>query len=201
MAGLAALSRRERMLEIGIEEFTARSYEEVSTEDVARRASVTHGLLFHHFGTKRGFFLEVMRAVATRRTERFESNPHRDPARWLRWEINTFLDDLVEHPPVLMLSGFGMDDEMKEQMQREQRHTAERILARMGIDDPSPLLFLAVRGWVGFALDSGREWLATPAVSRTRMRRLLIDSLNGTFEAVARIQPDSSLDPSYFSGA
>ena len=56
-------ARRAEILRFAGELFCERSYDAVSIADVARAAGVARGLVNHYFGTKRGLFLEVVRAM------------------------------------------------------------------------------------------------------------------------------------------
>lgn len=48
------LATRQRMLEAAVELFADRPFDDVQVGKIAERAGVAHGLMFHHFGTKRG---------------------------------------------------------------------------------------------------------------------------------------------------
>ena len=47
-----------------MELFSTRAYEEIWVEEIAERAGVSRGLLYHHFPTKRDFYVAVTRAAA-----------------------------------------------------------------------------------------------------------------------------------------
>ena len=61
-----ALQTRRRILDAAVELFSQRGYESVAAGDVAERAGVAHGLVFHHFGNKRGLYLEAVREISDR---------------------------------------------------------------------------------------------------------------------------------------
>jgi AcrR family transcriptional regulator len=191
--------RRERLLAAGLEAFTGKSYEEVSVEEIAELAGVAHGLLFHYFGSKRQFCIEIMRRAMQRQTLQFEANHHPDPVRWLRRELDVFLTGLADGAGPY--GGLPLGPAVQEMIDDNQQAAVARVISRMGIDAPSPLLRLALRGWVGFSFDSGRQWLVTPAVSRTRMRRMLAAVLVAALESVARTEPGQGVDPEMFRGA
>ncbi len=58
---LAPAERRRQIIEAARELYAARSYDDVSTEQLATAAGVARGLINHYFGDKRELFLEVMR--------------------------------------------------------------------------------------------------------------------------------------------
>src|SRR5580704_7527216 len=62
--------RRRQILACARRLFSERSYDAVSTTDIANEAGVARGLLHHYFGTKRDLYLEVVRELM-----RMPSNP------------------------------------------------------------------------------------------------------------------------------
>src|ERR1700729_3007126 len=55
--------RRRQILACARRLFSERSYDAVSTTDLAAEAGVARGLLHHYFGTKRDLYLEVIRSL------------------------------------------------------------------------------------------------------------------------------------------
>lgn len=49
-------SRREVILNSGIVEFSTKSYNDASTDEITHRCSISKGLLFHYFGNKRELY-------------------------------------------------------------------------------------------------------------------------------------------------
>lgn len=58
-AAEAAQTRRE-LVRAGIQFFTERAYSEAPLEDLVAQLGVTRGALYHHFGSKQGFFQAVV---------------------------------------------------------------------------------------------------------------------------------------------
>ena len=56
----AALATANRVLDVALELFTARPYEDVSVEEIAQRAEVTKRTVLRHFGSKEALFLAAM---------------------------------------------------------------------------------------------------------------------------------------------
>jgi AcrR family transcriptional regulator len=55
---------RQRLLAAAIDQFARLPFEEVAVSDIAEQAGAAHGVVFHHFGSKRGIFVEAMRETA-----------------------------------------------------------------------------------------------------------------------------------------
>jgi AcrR family transcriptional regulator len=59
----AAAQTRASLLDAGVSYFASHSYGDASMEAIARRLGVTRGAIYHHFGSKRGFFAAVVESV------------------------------------------------------------------------------------------------------------------------------------------
>lgn len=66
---LGAASSREQLLDAALELFSRRGFGDTTVSEVARRAGVSKGLVYHYFDTKR----ELLAAAMRRGTERVES--------------------------------------------------------------------------------------------------------------------------------
>ena len=55
----APAEKRARIIAVARACFSERAYAETTTAEIARRAGVSEGTIFHHFGTKRGLMVAV----------------------------------------------------------------------------------------------------------------------------------------------
>jgi AcrR family transcriptional regulator len=109
----AAAQTRASLLEAGIGYFAMHPYGEASMEAIAGRLGVTRGAIYHHFGSKRGFFAAVVESVMAGLRDRVVAAAERAAHGWdgLRAGSDVFLeaaaDDtfrrivLVDAPAVL----------------------------------------------------------------------------------------------------
>ncbi|HRI06444.1 MAG TPA: helix-turn-helix domain-containing protein, partial [Nannocystaceae bacterium] len=67
--GEAVDERRDQLLTLGRRIFAERAYDEVSIDDIAEAAGISKGLLYHYFGSKRGFYVAIVRESASRLVE------------------------------------------------------------------------------------------------------------------------------------
>ena len=49
--------KKELILSTGIKEFSQKSYKEVSTDMITQKCHISKGILFHYFGSKKGYYL------------------------------------------------------------------------------------------------------------------------------------------------
>jgi AcrR family transcriptional regulator len=85
----AARATASRVLDLALELFTERAYEDVSLEEVAGRAGVTKRTVIRRFGTKEALFVAAMQSVAPEITRQRGSAPVGDVA--------AAVDNVVEH--------------------------------------------------------------------------------------------------------
>lgn len=65
-------SAKARLIDAAIHQFELAGYEAVNVVDLAAKASVTTGALYHHFGSKLGLYLVVREEMEKRIVERME---------------------------------------------------------------------------------------------------------------------------------
>jgi AcrR family transcriptional regulator len=147
-------SRRQAILDAGVEIFGRTPYDQVSIDDLAERAGVAHGLLFHYFKSKRGLYLAVLRRTADDLRE-IHSVPNRraSPAREVRAIFVRHIDYVEQHPQTLLAyasGGVGADPEARAIIEESRWEGLTQILAALGIEAPTTTIRMALRGCVGF---------------------------------------------------
>ena len=58
--------RRKQLIDLALELFGNRPYDEISIDETAKEAGVPKGLLYHYFPSKRAFFVAAVEAAAER---------------------------------------------------------------------------------------------------------------------------------------
>jgi AcrR family transcriptional regulator len=200
--------RRTRLLDAGTEIFASRPYEEVSVQEIAERAGVAHGLLFHYFGSKRGFFLAALERERDSVFRVFETNTTEDPARWLRRELDIFLVGISSEAAVapmfdaLVHGSLGAETEAQAIVIEYREWTAGRILAKLAYEGESSLLTSAVTAWVASANELAAQWLESGfVVPRAHIRRVLVSTLTGILRNIAGLDQTVRFDPDRFVDA
>src|SRR5436190_1545038 len=77
-------ARREQLMRIGLELFSTNSYDAVSIDEIAARAGISKGLLYHYFPSKREFYVAGVRAAAAQLREVVEPDRGLPPRERLR---------------------------------------------------------------------------------------------------------------------
>lgn len=155
--------RRAQLVELGLEHFGRRSYDDVSIDAIAQAAGISKGLLYHYFPTKRAFYAATVREGCARLLARTETSEAAPPLERLHAGLDAYLAYVSEHAPAyaaLMRSGVGVDPEIARIVDETRTTFLDRLTAGMADAVPlaSPLVRVALRGWVGFAEAASLAW-------------------------------------------
>lgn len=107
---LSTDERRAQLLELGIEAFSERPFDEVSIDDVAQKAGISKGLLYHYFPTKRDFYVETVQSVADDLVTSTDTDPTLGTLTRLVTGLRAYLDFAERHGTVysgLLRGGIG----------------------------------------------------------------------------------------------
>src|SRR5262245_25940442 len=114
-------ARRAQLLELGIAVFSEQPYDEVSIDDLARKARISKGLLYHYFPTKRAFYVAAISEAARVLVERTETDPSRPPIERLRHGLDVFHAYVGRHGSkyaAILRAGVGSDRDVFEIVDR-----------------------------------------------------------------------------------
>jgi AcrR family transcriptional regulator len=192
-------TRREELLSIGRELFADNAYDELSIDEIARRAGVAKGLLYYYFGSKRGFYVAVVEHAARELGERIESDPQAPPAERLLHALDAYLayvDEVSEGYRAFMAGGIGSDPEVRAILLRERRRVAEQVAEGLtGAREMPPALRTALEGWLSFIEGVSLDWLAHRDLDRAEVRALLLSALGGALAGVRAVDSEVVGDP------
>ena len=197
-------ARREQLMRIGLELFSTNSYDAVSIDEIAARAGISKGLLYHYFPSKREFYVAGVRAAAAELREVVEPDPELAPPDRLRASLEAYLD-YVEHHAAgyvsLMRGGIGSDAEVREIVEESRAVIIDRAIADLPLRTrPTPLLRLAMEGWVGYVEATSLSWLERRRVPRERVRELLFNTFLVIVGAAVQADPSLELDLAALGG-
>lgn len=190
-------ARRAQLLVLGRELFGQRAYDEIQIEEIAERAGVSKGLLYHYFGSKRGFYVATVETAASALLEAtLEDASQPPPERALR-SLETYLDFVSENAPAfkaLLGSGIGTDAEVAGIVERVRAEFVRRFLVGLGLEGQSrPVFELAARSWIGLVEAASLAWIERGAVDRATLRTFLLDTLTQVLLAALRLDPDAPI--------
>jgi AcrR family transcriptional regulator len=189
--------RRAQLLDLAQQAFATRAYDEVSVDDLARAAGVSKGLLYHYFPTKRDLYVAGLREASRLLIERtVAASSAGSPIDRIRGGLDAYLDYAREHAhafAALLRGGIGSDPEVAAVIEDTRAAYVERLLegseaAPLPMDlHETPILRLALRGWVGFVEHTSLEWIVRPGkLTQAHLRELLVEVLMATLGIAAR---------------
>ena len=192
MTEAATTPRREELLEVGLRLFSANAFDELSMDEVAAEAGVAKGLLYYYFGSKRGFYVAVVRAAATRLRGQWDADPTVAPVERLAEGLDAYLAYAQERPEgyrALMAGGVGTDPEVRAILGEEREQVIRRVVEALARDDAGPALRTALQGWLSFMEGATLEWLDNGGLERRQLRDLLLAGLDGALKAARAVDP------------
>jgi AcrR family transcriptional regulator len=187
--------RRTQLVELGLEHFGERAYDDVSIDAIAAAAGISKGLLYHYFPTKRAYYAATVREAAARLVESTRTPEDIPPIERLYVGLDAYLGYVRLHarayatlmrtsvdPTILRI----VDETRATFIERLTSGFAQGAGLVQGAASPtsleSPLLRLALRGWVGLSEAVALGWTEAiaagrPAPSQSQVRTLLASSL------------------------
>jgi AcrR family transcriptional regulator len=159
---LSVDQRRAELLELGLLLFSERSYESVTTDEIAAAAGVSKGLLYHYFTGKRGFYVATIRELGRRLVEATELDPHLSFSDGIRDALGRFLGFVRDNGGfyrALMRGGVGQDEEIQRVIEGVRQTVIGRVQQQASIEALAPAQRIALYGWVGFTEAASLDWL------------------------------------------
>lgn len=189
--------RRAQLVALGLEQFGSTAYDDVSIDAIAAAAGISKGLLYHYFPTKKAYYVAVVREAAAQLVAACDAPSDAHPLVQLHEGIDaylSFVQDKALAYATLMRSGVGADPEIARVVDETRNRLTELLTAgialvpqtddtpKIQIDLGSPMLRLALRGWIGFAEAASLGWsealaAGLPAPSQTQLRNVLANAL------------------------
>ncbi len=200
---VVADSARKRLLAAGRKLFAMKPYEEVAIDDIAREAGVAHGLLFHYFKSKLGFYREVYKQdrLEILKRRQLQVN-HGTPDERLR----KFIDIHIEHVRewsgsyMFLLRG-GAPATVLAEAEKFRMIGVREVLGYFSDGPPTQQQLILGRAWIGLMGEISLAWLQNRNISREGVLETCVqlyyeivgrDHLLGSVRAVSRKQkPDA----------
>lgn len=188
-----AADTKQRLLRVAVQLFSDRPYHEVSAAELAREAGTSHGLLFHHFDSKRGIYLAALEQMTARSKSSREDDLSSPGAAALRRLLEDHFGAIAANPrpfSTLMAAGVGADPEAQAIFERDRWEAITAISRHLELDETSVAVKVAMRGGIGGIDQAMRTWLN---LDRPFPLEDLIDGLlailAGSITAAAALDP------------
>jgi len=177
---LATSERRAQLIDAGLKLFGTRPYDDISMDDLAGKAGVSHGLVYHYFPDKRQLYIAVLRSVAEQMLAATVADMTKSPLERLDAGLRAhlaFAESYSAGYTALMSGGNGNDEEIRALCEEARWQGLDEIARSIGIDQPGPKLRVALRGWAGFQEGAILEWLKRRDLDRAELIAVLARAL------------------------
>lgn len=178
-------ARRRMLLELGKKVFTETAYDQLSTDELAARAGISKGLLYHYFPSKRDFYVATIREVARQVLEDTRPQPAGTFEEKLDRSLTAFVCFVESNCALystLVRGGIGSDQEVNQVLEELRQTSADRLIQQLEVTSPTPELLTAVYGWIGFVEFACLYWNERRAFPREQLIGLLKDAIRAVVD-------------------
>ena len=170
-----------------LEVFGDRDYDEVSVDEVAEAAGVSHGLVFQYFGSKKGLYVACLEPLIEGFRSRVEPDPDLPPVERLREGLRNFADAISEHPAGYrnLMTRAAAFSEVRETLERARWWRITQIAEGMGVDPERPEVRVGLRAWTSYFEAAMLTWLEQGEPDRDALVEMLLRVLDATAEGIA----------------
>lgn len=185
MARLSEAERRQRLLAHGALLFAEQPVDSLSMAEIAAGAGCSKGLIYHYFGSRRGYYVAILEAIALRLIEEMRPEQGASFDDVLEGSVKRFLSFAHARPSefrLLVRAGLGVDAEAEAVLSRVRDTAGAFIVAELQVV-PTTYLRIALQGWLSFAEAAALAWVdsieeeGAESVDADAMLRLLVDAL------------------------
>ncbi|MBT8470426.1 MAG: TetR/AcrR family transcriptional regulator; helix-turn-helix transcriptional regulator [Deltaproteobacteria bacterium] len=186
--------RRQQLLELGLELFGNQTYDELSIDEIAKRAGVSKGLLYHYFPSKRAFYVAAVREAARELLEETDVDRqlagHELDPEGIRTRLRAFLTYVSRRRisySFLLRGGIGTDTEVAQIIEETRQAVLDQMssrLSRFGGNTSAPSTRLRLRGWLGFLEAASLDWAERQELELDEFLELLVEMAGAVFAAI-----------------
>jgi AcrR family transcriptional regulator len=177
----SADDRRAQLVQIGLELLPTTPVQELTIDEVARRAGISRSLLFHYFATKRDYYTAVTRAAADLMWEHLMSRPGTSPEQQVTGILDRYVgwvETYRETHLAFVRGAAGGDPWVAEVYAETRARLVDVALEALGLPDDA-LRRQLVLAWFAFTEDLVGQWTSDPTtMTRDELLTLLRDVLN-----------------------
>ena len=173
--------RRAQLVGIGLELLPTTPVQDLTIDEVARRAGISRSLLFHYFATKSEYYTAVLEAAAALLRDHVVPRPGTPLAgqlpgmldRFVGW-VETYRDSYV----AFVRGAHAGDPDIAAVYGATREQLVEVALAAVPLPDGARQRQL-VRSWFAFTEDLVLQWTQEPTMTRAELLELVAQVLTG----------------------
>src|SRR5918997_4171693 len=166
---------RAQLVQIGLELLPTTPVQELTIDEVARRAGISRSLLFHYFATKREYYTAVTRAAADLMLEHLLPPPGASREEQVSGMLERYVGwvETFRESHLAFVRGAGGGDPWVSEVYEETRaRLVEVALTALQLPDDARRRQL-VLAWFAFTEDLVGSWALEPTMTRPELLALL----------------------------
>ena len=181
-----AAERRQQLLQAALEVFSEKDFDEVSVDEIADAAGVSHGLIFQYFGTKKDLYIAIVEPLIEQFRARIQPDLTQPPAERLRQSTRAYAETISEHPDGyrFLLARGARITEVREKLDAARLQAVGRIAPQMGLDPERPEVRVGILAWIGYQESAMLSWLDTREPDVETLVDLIAGALGSTAKAL-----------------
>jgi AcrR family transcriptional regulator len=198
---LATEARRQELLRAGVELLRVRTPEEISVDDVARRAGISRGLLYHYFEDKDAFVVAVLEQASQELRQALRGSPQLSGRERIEAAIDAFIDYAEAHAAGFraVLTGGVANRNVAALIERTRERDLDAFVAGVAAITSQPetargskVLRAALHAHMHFMEGAIVRWLARREITREQLRELILRALYATLAAAQAVERPSA---------
>jgi AcrR family transcriptional regulator len=158
--------------------FAEKPYEDVLMEDIAARAGVSRGLLYHYYPNKRDLYVAIFKRATNRFLARVSPDPQLPLAEQLATGLEAHIQTFVDHPyeAVTINRGALSDDPaiqaiIAEELNVVGQRLINELVAEGCLRDVAEI---AVEGWLAFVRAACVKWIQSQSIPRAELTEMCL---------------------------
>jgi AcrR family transcriptional regulator len=173
----SADDRRAQLVAIGLELLPTTPVQELTIDEVARRAGISRSLLFHYFATKRDYYTAVISAAAGLLRDHVVPRPGSPAAGQLPAMLDRFVTwvETYRESYVAFVRGANAGDPWVADVYERTREQLVDVALAAGTLPDGPRQRQLVRAWFAFTEDLVVQWTREPTMSRDELLAVVTD--------------------------
>jgi AcrR family transcriptional regulator len=174
-----AEDRRAQLVEIGLELLPTTPVQDLTIDEVARRAGISRSLLFHYFASKREYYTAVVAAAAALLRDHVVPRPGTPVPEQLPGMLDRFVGwvETYRDSYLAFVRGAHAGDAWVVDVYEDTREQLVDVaLAALPLPD-GPRQRQLVRAWFAFTEDLVLQWVREPTMTRAELLELSADVL------------------------
>lgn len=186
-ARLGPDERREQLLDAALALAAGGDVASVSVQRLARTAGVSQGLLYHYFPTKASLVAAAIRRAADALlTDLRQAAPEGAPVERLTAGLAAYLDHVEAQPTGWRAVLQARSGELADIGDDVETTSLGLIVDALDVESLSPVLHVALSGWLAFERAACLGWLDNQGLPRQALEDLLLSTFVETLTVSAR---------------